>query len=253
MGKRSISRRYNLGTFAAVKPWRVGRELAVQDLPDAKVHLFFVSAILFQKNSLNLHFSMDQQNEPKIIRINILQTSMTLGTYLGAYIILAYIATLLTVKFTVLSLVSLPLLLGIPVVAFFLIRRFRDSTQAPFFPFPVSWMLSILTFLFATALSCMAAYMYLRFLDNGALAAGLTARMDVIMQSSQEVTAAMTDPAQVEQYNKTVELMQQTIAWYSSLPASAMTRQLIMSSLMWGNIISLAIGLLTAKRIKLQQ
>lgn len=196
---------------------------------------------------------MEQQNEPKIIRINILQTSMTLGTYLGAYIILAYIATLLTVKFTVLSLVSLPLLLGIPVVAFFLIRRFRDSTQAPFFPFPVSWMLSILTFLFATALSCMAAYMYLRFLDNGALAAGLTARMDVIMQSSQEVTAAMTDPAQVEQYNKTVELMQQTIAWYSSLPASAMTRQLIMSSLMWGNILSLVIGLLTAKRIKLQQ
>jgi hypothetical protein len=99
----------------------------------------------------------------------------------------------------------------------------------------------------------MAAYMYLRFLDNGALAAGLTARMDLIMQSSQEATALMTDPAQLEQYNKTMELMQQTIAWYCSLPASAMTKQLIMSSLTWGNIISLIIGLLTAKRIKLQQ
>ena len=29
MGKLSASRRYDLGTFAAVKPWRVGRELAV--------------------------------------------------------------------------------------------------------------------------------------------------------------------------------------------------------------------------------
>ena len=195
---------------------------------------------------------MEEQEGNNIIRINILQTSMTLGTYLGAYIILVYLAIMLTIRYSILSLLSIPLMFGIPVVAFFLIRRFRDSTQVPFFPFPVSWMLSILTFLFATVLSCMVAYLYLRFLDHGSLAAGLTALMDSMKQSSEALTAAMTDPAQVEQYNKTMELMQQTIAWYSSLPASAMTKQLIQSSLMWGNIISLIIGLLTAKRIKLQ-
>ena len=195
---------------------------------------------------------MEEQEGNNIIRINILQTSMTLGTYLGAYIILVYLAIMLTIRYSILSLISIPLMIGIPVVAFFLIRRFRDSTQVPFFPFPVSWMLSILTFLFATVLSCMVAYLYLRFLDHGSLAAGLTALMDSMKQSSEALTAAMTDPAQVEQYNKTMELMQQTIAWYSSLPASAMTKQLIQSSLMWGNIISLIIGLLTAKRIKLQ-
>ena len=195
---------------------------------------------------------MEEQEEQKIIRINILQTSMTLGTYLGAYIILAYLASVLTVKYAAISLLAVPLLFGIPVVAYFLIRRFRDSTKAPFFPFPVSWMLSILTFLFATVLSCMVAYLYLRYIDNGALAAGLTARMDMMIQSSQAMTAAMTDPAQIDQYNKTMELMQQTIAWFCSLPASAMTKQLIQSSLMWGNIISLIIGLITAKRIKFQ-
>ena len=196
---------------------------------------------------------MEEQNEPKIIRINILQTAMTLGTYLGAYIILAYLATLLTVKYPAASLLAVPLFIGIPVVAFFLVRHFRDSTKVPYFPFPVSWIISILTFLFATVLSCMAAYLYLRFLDNGALAAGLTARMDMMMQSSQEATALMTDPAQIDQYNRTMELMQQTIAWFCSLPASGKTKQLIETSLMWGNIISLIIGLLTAKRIKIQQ
>ena len=195
---------------------------------------------------------MEEQGEQKIIRINILQTSMTLGTYLGAYIILAYLAMVLTVKYAAVSLIAVPLMIGIPVVAYFLIRRFRDSTKAPFFPFPVSWMLSILTFLFATVLSCMVAYLYLRYIDNGALAAGLMARMEVMMQSMETVTAAMTDPAQVEQYNKTMELMQQTITWFCSLPASAVTKQLIQSSLMWGNIISLIIGIITAKRIKLQ-
>ena len=185
MGKLTISRRYNLGTFAAVKPWRVGRELAVQDLPVAKIVQVRVkskyiwnfterslsktlvkdsaSESNIQKNSLNLHSIMEEQEGNRIIRINILQASMTLGTYLGLYIILAYWITALTVSHVTLSLLALPLMIGIPVVAFFLIRRFRDSTKAPFFPFPVSWMLSILTFLFATVLSCMAAYLYLRF------------------------------------------------------------------------------------------
>ena len=33
VGKQSASRRYNRTTFAAVKPWRINQELAVQDLP----------------------------------------------------------------------------------------------------------------------------------------------------------------------------------------------------------------------------
>jgi len=196
---------------------------------------------------------MDEQQENRVIKINILQTSMTLGTYLGAYIILAYLAMAFTVRYAALSLLAIPLFLGIPVVAWYLIRRFRDQTQAPFFPFPISWMLSILTFLFATALSCMTAFLYLRFIDHGAFASALMARMDLIMQTAQEVTAAMTDPVQIEQYDKSMELMQQSITWLCSLSASALTKQLIQSSLMWGNIISLIIGLITAKRIKIQQ
>ena len=195
---------------------------------------------------------MEEQEGKNVIKINLLQVSMTLGTYLGVYIILTYLLTAMTVRYAALSLIALPLMLGIPVVAFFLIKHFRDSTSIPFFPFPLSWMLSILTFLFATVLSCMVAYLYLRFLDNGALANGLMARMDLMIQSSEAITATMTDPAQVEQYNKTLELMKQTITWFCSLPASAMTKQIIQASLLWGNILSLIIGLITAKRLRLK-
>ena len=111
---------------------------------------------------------MEEQNERKIIQINILQTSMTLGTYLGVYMILVYAFMALSVRYTALTLISMPLMLGIPVIAFFLIKRFRDANCMPFFPFPISWMLTILMFLFATMLSCMAAYLYLRFIDKGA-------------------------------------------------------------------------------------
>ena len=74
---------------------------------------------------------MEEQEGQNIIRINLLQTSMTLGTYLGAYIILVYLVAALTVKYSILSLLSLPLLIGIPFVAFFLIRRFRSVNVVP--------------------------------------------------------------------------------------------------------------------------
>ena len=196
--------------------------------------------------------AMEEQNGNKVIKINLMQVSMTLGTYLGLYIILAYAITVLSVKINALSLIAMPLILGIPVIAYILIRRFREANCKPFFPFPVSWMISILTFLFATMLSCMAAYLYLRFIDNGAFAAGLMERMDMIMLASESAAQELTDAAQAEQYNSTMELLKQTVTWFCSLPASGMTKQLVQASLMWGNILSLIIAIITTKRIRLK-
>ena len=204
-----------------------------------------------------MHFhkeqDMEEQNGNKVIKINLMQVSMTLGTYLGLYIILAYAITVLSVKFNALSMLAMPLILGIPVIAYLLIRHFRETNCKPFFPFPVSWMISILTFLFATMLSCMAAYLYLRFIDNGAFAAGMMERMDSIMLASESAAQELTDAAQAEQYNSAMELFRQTVTWFCSLPASGMTKQLVQTSLMWGNILSLIIAIITAKRIRLKQ
>jgi len=43
MGKLPVSRRYDLRTLAAVRPWGVPRELAVQDLPGCKGKHFSVT------------------------------------------------------------------------------------------------------------------------------------------------------------------------------------------------------------------
>ena len=194
---------------------------------------------------------MEQENGNRVIRINLLQVSMTLGTYLGIYIVLAYAFIALTVNHTMLSLVAFPLLLGIPVVAYMLVKRFRDQSQAPFFPFPISWIITILTFVFATALSCMAVYLYLRFVDKGAIASNIMSVLDAYTKSTQTSISAMTDPVQVEQYTKALEMMRQNITMVCSLTPSGFTKQLISSSLMWGNIISIIIALITAKRIRI--
>ena len=195
---------------------------------------------------------MEERQDQKVIRINLLQVSMTLGTYLGIYITLVYLVTAMTVKYSNLTLIAIPMILGIPVVAYMLIRHFRDENCKPFFPFPVSWIITILTFLFATALSCMVAYLYLRFIDHGAFAAGLMEHLEIMIQTFQAEAQTFTDPAQLEQYDKAMELMRQSVTWFCSLPASGVTKQLIQSSLMWGNILSLIIALITAKRLRIK-
>ncbi len=195
---------------------------------------------------------MEERQDQKVIRINLLQVSMTLGTYLGIYITLVYLVTAMTVKYANLTLIAIPMILGIPVVAYMLIRHFRDENCKPFFPFPVSWIITILTFLFATALSCMVAYLYLRFIDHGAFAAGLMEHLEIMIQTFQAEAQTFTDPAQLEQYDKAMELMRQSVTWFCSLPASGVTKQLIQSSLMWGNILSLIIALITAKRLRIK-
>ncbi|MBQ9385488.1 MAG: DUF4199 domain-containing protein [Bacteroidaceae bacterium] len=194
---------------------------------------------------------MEEENGNRIIRINLLQVSMTLGTYLGVYLILAYAFIALTVKHTVMSLVALPLMLGIPVVAYLLVKRFRDQSQAPYFPFPISWIISILTFVFATALSCMVVYLYLRYVDKGTIATNMMSVLDAYTRSTQASISAMTDPEEIAQYTKALEMMRQNITMVCSLTPSGFTKQLISSSLMWGNILSVIIALITAKRIRI--
>jgi len=196
---------------------------------------------------------MEEKDGIKVIKINVFQTAMTLGTYLGLYIILVYALMGLTLKYSALSLVALPLLLGIPVVAFFLIKRFRDANCKPFFPFPVSWIITILTFLFATVLSCMTVYLYLRFLDNGALAAGMMEQMDAIIIASDAAKQSLTDQAQIDQLQSNIDMFKSVITWFCSLSPSAMTKQIIQSSLVWGNILSLVIGIIATKRIRINR
>ena len=78
-------------------------------------------------------------------------------------------------------------------------------------------------------------------------------RMDMIMLASGSAAQELADPVQAEQYNSTMELFKQTITWFCSLPASGMTKQLVQTSLMWGNILSLVIAIITTKRIRLKQ
>ena len=187
---------------------------------------------------------MEEQEGPKVIKIHLIQAAMSLGTHLGAYVILVYLSVALSVKYSGITFITIPLMLGVPVIAYRLVSHFRDENKMPFFPFPISWIITFLMFLFSTVLSCMVAYLYLRFIDHGAFSANVMTHMEAI--------STMTDPVQIEHMNNYIEFMRQNVTWFCSLPASGLTKQLIQQSLMWGNILSIIIALITAKRIRIK-
>jgi len=204
-----------------------------------------------EKNSnfaISENNNMQNQNQDnktnKIIKVNIFQTSMTLGTYLGLYLTLVNLTFVLALKFSLFNLLFIPLFLGIPVAAYFIQKIFRDRNNLKFFPIPVSWIIALLTFIFATVLSCVIAFLYLQFLDNGALATGIMAKFETIKAAG---LTNVTDPQMIETYNNSISNMEQNIKWFYSLTPLEMTKLLIQSCFMWGNLISLFVGLITSR------
>ncbi len=193
-----------------------------------------------------------EQEHPKHYNINVIQVSMSMGTKLGLYMILVYAMLMYTLRYSALSVLALPLLLGIPVVAYLVLRQYRNHTKLLIFPFPVAWILSVFMFLFATVLSGMTSYIYLRFIDHGMLAQSVLAYVELMNSNGQQALATMTDPVMAQQYRETIDMITQAGEWFAGLPSSGVAKQLMQSSLMWGNIISIIISLLLMKRLKIK-
>ena len=202
--------------------------------------------------------------EKKVIRINVFQTSAALGGRLGAYFIITYLVMGLSVVLPVvsaskfaagisglLSLLSVPLLIGVIFVAYFLLKRFRDSNSPDVFPFPIAWMLSLLMFLFATVLSSMAAFAYFKFFDNGLFGQAMLVRLE---ESIEALNAAQAMAGQASAGTEVLgvpsDKLLETARWTFSQPASGIARMIAQSALMTGNMLSIVIAIFVTKRIK---
>lgn len=208
-----------------------------------------------------------EEPQKKIVRINVFQTSMSLGGRLGLYMIVTYAVMGLSVilpslsasKFangasSILSLMSFPLLIGGIFVAYYQMKRFRDANSPDIFPFAIAWMLTLFMYLFATVLSSMAAFAYFKFIDNGIFGQSMIARLE---EATAVITAAQNTAEQAsatgtELLGTQVETLMDTARWAFSQSASGITKMIAQSSLTTGNILSIIIAILVTKRIKLK-
>lgn len=167
---------------------------------------------------------------------------MTLGTYLGLYQIAKYALIVLSLKSPIFSLLLMAVIIGVPFFIYFLIKRYRDKNTEGYFPFAVSWMLTLTTIFFATILSVMVCYLYLRYIDHGAFFDLLITQFQK-MKDFYSISGIADSKAVISQIDIFLDL-------FKSMTIMELTKQLLSLSLFWGNIIAIAVALFTAKNKK---
>ena len=168
--------------------------------------------------------------------ISISQAAMKLGLILGLYQTVKLMLLVIGLNKSAFSLLSLIAAAGVPFVAYHLVKRFRDNFANDFFPFISAWILSMLTFFFATMIFSIAAYAYLNFADNGML-------VNTIVEQMEANKSLFTAEAPKE-FN---DIFDQSLEMVRNMNPLQITKTLISSALLWGNIFSLIISIATAR------
>ena len=178
--------------------------------------------------------------EENVIRINVIQSAMKLGLVFGIFQTVKLALFPLTLQHQIFSLLLMPAVFGSPVILWLIVRRFRESEAAEFFPFIYAWPLTIMTVLFAAVISTVVAYVYLQYVDHGAFVTALAAQIEVSVEAigQQNPTGEMSAMlSQMDEYLKVLR----------SMTPIQFSKQVFSILLFWGNIISVIIAAVTAR------
>lgn len=184
--------------------------------------------------------------ETETKRVNILQTSMILGTWLGLFLTGRNLVFLFTLKTNVplLFVLYLLLTLAIPV---FMWSLFRDFWKKELDGLPVTYTIALMYYvlmvLFGTLLSQFVAYLYLNFFDNNAFQGYLlnllqNARLE-IESSTGFLSSELTD-----QY---LDKYDQLIALVKSYSPRKIVFEFISNNLFFGNCTGVILAFVRKK------
>lgn len=88
------------------------------------------------------------------------------GFFFGIYLSLMFLASLLSARLPFLSLLSLVMAAGVPVVIFLFMRRFNSELKE-FATFPMLWMHGVVIFICGILISGAVVVVYLQWIDPG--------------------------------------------------------------------------------------
>lgn len=98
---------------------------------------------------------MEKNNTQK----GIVQFAMEAGAYMGLYFVVKFIFAVLSLNYPFCNVVSTIMLLFVPLVVFFMMRKFSNQNEGGSY-FSQLWMMGILLFFFASLISGLAQYIY---------------------------------------------------------------------------------------------
>jgi hypothetical protein len=169
------------------------------------------------------------------LRIAQRQYAMNLGTCMGIFWALKFTLVPLGLQYGFLLMVYAVLTLAVPFIGYRFVAMFRDKACGGFIGFAQACLFLLSMYLFASLLASVAHYIYFAFIDNGFMAAKMTAIINAAMQVSpvSEEDRATLDEALKE---------------FAALTPADFTLQYLSSDIVFCSLLSVPTALLAVRR-----
>ena len=173
--------------------------------------------------------------------IDLTQNAMRYGTGMGLFWIAKFFILLFGLfsgSYLLLALSYLIFLLGtvsVPLIAFFMARRFRKRVCGGFLRFGSAWMFVTFIYLFAALLAAVGHYAYFQFLDGGAFF---------------QTLFSLANDSDLNAHPELKEMFAQSRDVFLSLTPIDITMQMLSSNILYGTLQALLIALFVARRPK---
>ncbi|MEG1573517.1 MAG: DUF4199 domain-containing protein [Bacteroidales bacterium] len=119
----------------------------------------------------------------------ITQYAMEYGTYMGLFFIVKFFIMTYALRYSSANMLSTVMIIGIPVLAFYMIKWFRDKSGNV--TFARIWLFGIYMFFFASLLSGVMEYVYYRYMNPDYIQMQQQAIADMLGQLSQQNNVPM--------------------------------------------------------------
>ncbi len=122
----------------------------------------------------------------KPVKINTKQYSMYFGAYLGVYMILKFILFPLALVVPFLGFFFIALTLGVPLVAYFYTRMFRNRVRGGVITFGQAYFFTVKVYFYAALLVSVAHFIYFQFIDNGFIMENVQAQLNFLLEANKD-------------------------------------------------------------------
>lgn len=167
------------------------------------------------------------------VKTNLRGYAMQYGTYMGIYWILKFIFFPMGLNDNLLGRIFVILTLGVPVLGYVYVRRFRDRYCEGYISFFKAFAFCFLMYMFASILTAVAHYIYFQYIDNGfmirsfELSLQQAEKVKYMAPLVERMSAALDVLPQLSPIRLTLELILQNIL-YAGLLVSFPTALLVM-------------------------
>lgn len=166
--------------------------------------------------------------------------AMNFGAVVGLYYIGKFCLFPLSLHSTMAALFFLGLTLVVPVLVYWLVRRYRDLHSGGRISFSQAFIFAVFVMGFGALLAAVAHYIYFAYIDGGAMVGALVQSVETLQNVD---LGELEGVDAIAQFNQYIGLMQQTMQQLQAMTPIDMTLGMLSNNLSWSIIVSLPIAL----------